>query len=134
VLTTTRLYLNPMRREPGELTEGELVGRVYQQARCAVSRVEPDQWFPVAMDVTKARDQAADAIAVCAACPVRADCLEFALRHGSDVGAHGIWGGLVEAERLYLRHRWLAGTSVAEFLREVPVPAQPVGGWVHDRS
>ena len=78
MLTTARLYLNPMRHEPGELTEGELVGRVSQQARCAVSRVEPDQWFPVAMDVTKARDQAADAIAVCAACPVRAYCLEFA--------------------------------------------------------
>ena len=64
------------------------------------------------MDVTKARDQAADAIAVCAACPVRADCLEFALRHGSDVGAHGICGGLAEAERLYLRHGgWLVPPS-----------------------
>src|SRR5438067_2188305 len=75
VLTTARPHLDLVRREPGGLTEGELAGRVYQQARCAVSRIDPDQWFPVAMDVARARDQAADAIAVCAACPVRADCL-----------------------------------------------------------
>jgi WhiB family redox-sensing transcriptional regulator len=118
VLTTARPHLDLVRREPGGLTEGELAGRVYQQARCAVSRIDPDQWFPVAMDVIRARDQAADAIAVCAACPVRADCLEFALRHGSGLGAHGVWGGLVEGERLSLRRRWLAGTTVAEFLRE----------------
>jgi WhiB family transcriptional regulator, redox-sensing transcriptional regulator len=33
---------------------------------------------------------------ICTYCPVRDDCLEFALRVRE---AHGIWGGLTEAER-----------------------------------
>lgn len=41
-----------------------------------------------------------------------------AAQHGSDFGAHGVWGGLVEGERQGLRRRWLTGTTVAEFLRE----------------
>jgi hypothetical protein len=44
-------------------------------------------------------------IAVCMACPVRALCLELSLRYW-DVGQHGVWGGLVPAERTRLRHRW----------------------------
>jgi hypothetical protein len=92
------------------LTDRELAGRVYRQARCAGSCLDPDEWFPITPDVAKARDQAANAIAICA------DCLELSLRHLSDTGAHGVWGGLVEGERRALRRRWLAGTSVSEFL------------------
>jgi WhiB family transcriptional regulator, redox-sensing transcriptional regulator len=117
------------RREPRDLTDGELAGRVYRQARCAGSPVDPDDWFPVTHDVAKARDQAAQAIAVCARCPVRPDCLELSLRHACGIGAHGVWGGLVEEERRSLRRRWLAGTSVTEFLtgaRSGPVqPGEP---------
>ena len=39
---------------------------------------------------------------VCAGCPVRQPCLEFALRHGE---VHGIWGGLTERDRRSLRTR-----------------------------
>ena len=85
-----------VRREPHDLTDGELAGRVYRLARCAGSRVDPDDWFPVTRDVAKARDQATHAIAVCARCPVRPDCLELSLRHAFGVGAHGVGGGLVE--------------------------------------
>ena len=117
------------RRELRDLTDGELAGRVYRQARCAGSPVDPDDWFPVTHDVAKARDQAAQAIAVCARCPVRPDCLELSLRHACGIGAHGVWGGLVEEERRSLRRRWLAGTSVTEFLtgaRSGPVqPGEP---------
>ena len=109
-----------VRREPHDLTDGELAGRVYRLARCAGSRVDPDDWFPVTRDVAKARDQAAHAIAVCARCPVRPDCLELSLRHAFGVGAHGVWGGLVEEERRAVRRRWLAGTSVTEFLQDQP--------------
>jgi WhiB family redox-sensing transcriptional regulator len=49
--------------------------------------------------------EAAGAIAVCAACPVRPDCLELSLRYASGIGAYGVWGGLVEAERRALRRR-----------------------------
>jgi WhiB family redox-sensing transcriptional regulator len=41
-----------------------------------------------------------DAKAVCACCPVRAQCLDFALRLKV---AHGVWGGLSERERRSLR-------------------------------
>jgi WhiB family redox-sensing transcriptional regulator len=61
--------------------------------------------------------EAAGAIAVCAACPVRRDCLELSLRYASGIGAYGVWGGLVEAERRVLRRRWLRGDSVTDFLR-----------------
>ena len=97
-------------------TDGELAGRVYGQARCASSCLDPDEWFPLALDVAKARDQAANAIAICTDCPVRADCLELSLRHPFDIGAYGVWGGLVEGERRALRRQWLAGTRVTEFL------------------
>jgi hypothetical protein len=50
--------------------------------------------------------EAARAIAVCEACPVSAECLELSLRHWS-VGQHGVWSGLVTAERVALRSRWL---------------------------
>lgn len=33
---------------------------------------------------------------VCQACPVQADCLDYAVRIGQ---RHGIWGGLSERER-----------------------------------
>ncbi len=109
-----------VRCEPHDLTGAELADRVYQLARCAGSRVDPDDWFPVARDAAKARDEAAHAIAVCARCPVRPDCLELSMRHASGVGAHGVWGGLVEEERRAIRRRWLAGTSITEFVQDQP--------------
>jgi WhiB family redox-sensing transcriptional regulator len=44
----------------------------------------------------------AKAKAICAVCPVRADCLDFALRVRE---THGIWGGLNEQERRQLLRR-----------------------------
>jgi len=106
-----------VQREPHDLTDRELAGRLYRLARCASSRVDPDAWFPMTWDVAKARDQAAHAIAVCARCPVRPDCLELSLRQSFGIGSHGVWGGLVEEERRAIRRAWLAGTSVTEFLQ-----------------
>jgi WhiB family redox-sensing transcriptional regulator len=106
-----------LRREPHDVTDRELLGRVYRLARCAGPDLNPDDWFPVAQEAAMARDQAARAIAVCARCPVRPDCLELSLRSTAGIGAHGVWGGLVEEERRSVRRRWLAGTSVTEILR-----------------
>ena len=40
---------------------------------------------------------------ICATCPVRVECLEYAIRIRE---THGIWGGLNELERrLLIRHR-----------------------------
>jgi WhiB family redox-sensing transcriptional regulator len=48
----------------------------------------------------EARESAAKA--VCASCPVRAECLSHALRHSV---IYGIWGGLNKAERSLERRR-----------------------------
>ena len=84
------------------LTDRALWVRVIRHARCADSCLDPDQWFPVSMGIDKARQEAAAAITVCTACLVRAECLVLSLRHW-DIGQHGVWGGLVAAERAALR-------------------------------
>jgi hypothetical protein len=40
----------------------------------------------------------------------------MSLRHWAVVGQHGIWGGLVEAERDALRREWLNGVPVTALL------------------
>ena len=35
-------------------------------------------------------------------------------------GEHGIWGGLVEADRAGARASWLAGTPVTALLKTIP--------------
>jgi len=121
VLPTARPHL--VRCEPGELSDSDLASLVYRHGRCVGSGVDPDQWFPVASDVVTAREEAADAIDVCVSCPVRAQCLEYSLRHGSDFGVYGVWGGMVEGERRLLRGRWLGGTRVTEFLDQAETRA-----------
>ncbi len=102
---------------PAELTDRELLQDVTSPlARCTGGAIDPDDWFPVTADMQKARAQAARAIALCAVCPVRAECLELSLRHWQGAGRHGVWGGLVEAERSMLRPQWLAGVAVAALL------------------
>ena len=78
--------------------------RVIRHARCTGSSLDPDQWFPVSAEIGKARQEAAAAITVCTACPVRAECLALSLRHW-EIGQHGVWGGLVAAERAALLRR-----------------------------
>jgi len=107
----TTVSPRPVQCRSGEPNDRELFGRVYRQARCATSCLDPDEWFPLTADVGRARVQAARAIAICAGCPVRADCLELSLRHSSGIGAHGVWGGLVVEERRALRRRRLAGVA-----------------------
>jgi WhiB family redox-sensing transcriptional regulator len=42
------------------------------------------------------RDREGKAKAICAGCPVRIECLEYALRTRE---SHGVWGGMNEYER-----------------------------------
>jgi len=51
---------------------------------------------PDAEFVTARRDREANAKAICARCPVRPDCLAYALATGE---AYGVWGGATEDER-----------------------------------
>ena len=49
-------------------------------------------------------ESAGPARRVCAACPVREPCLDYAVTNRI---SHGIWGGLTERERRALRSRWV---------------------------
>ena len=114
------------------LTDDAWWARVAGQARCADSGLDPDQWYPVSIEPAQARHEAAAAIAVCARCPGRAQCLELSLRHW-DIGQHGIWGGLVATDRAHLRRRWLAdhrgrrGTAVSGMIVRPSFPPVPFG-------
>jgi hypothetical protein len=93
-----------MRAVPGPFTDQSLWTQVVTHARCAEGGLDPDEWFPVSAEARIARQEAALAIAVCAACPVRGQCLALSLRYW-DIGQHGVWGGLVAADRARLRAR-----------------------------
>jgi WhiB family transcriptional regulator, redox-sensing transcriptional regulator len=71
------------------------------QHRAACRDEDPELFFPVSELGPGAR-QVARAKAVCARCPVRAECLAYALEYGLD---HGIFGGLTERERRRVRRR-----------------------------
>lgn len=51
---------------------------------------DPDLFFP------STREEEATALALCASCPVRAECLDYAIEAGE---RFGVWGGLTEKQR-----------------------------------
>ena len=65
---------------------------------------DPELFFPVT-ETGAAASQLARAKAVCAGCPVRDQCLQFALDSGQ---AFGVWGGTTGEERRRLRRRQMA--------------------------
>lgn len=67
----------------------------------ACQSADPDVFFPIS-ETGPALGQAARAKAVCTACPVRCNCLRYALAAGP---LQGVWGGLTEDERRLLRQR-----------------------------
>ena len=58
--------------------------------RAACRGVDPDIFYPVT------DEEADDAKAICAGCPVQQACLEWALTHRE---SDGVWGGATERER-----------------------------------
>lgn len=62
----------------------------HQDAPCAY--VDPELWFPDKGESTKA------AKAICRRCPVRAECLDYALTWHQ---RFGVWGGLRERRALH---------------------------------
>lgn len=70
-------------------------------ARGACRDSDPELFFPVT-EVGPSAAQLVRAKAVCGRCPVRAECLEFALSSGQDFG---IWGGTTRDERRLIRRR-----------------------------
>lgn len=104
-------------RAPRGMTDVELARLLYSgQARCTDSGLDTAAWFPASKNVDVAHAQAAPAIALCNACPLRTECLEFSMRYWYRGGEEGVWAGLVGPERLTLRARWLSGESPGELL------------------
>jgi WhiB family redox-sensing transcriptional regulator len=60
--------------------------------------VDPDLFFPISVS-GRGGEQADRAREVCARCPVRSECLDFALRTRQ---MHGVWGGTTAEERYLL--------------------------------
>jgi WhiB family redox-sensing transcriptional regulator len=69
-----------------------------QEGLCA--QTDPEAFYPEKGGTTRA------AKAVCGACPVRTECLTYALESGE---RFGVWGGMSERER---RRLLKSGTSV----------------------
>lgn len=65
----------------------------WEAAACRTA--DPDMFFSVSA-VGPGRDEIARAKAVCAACLVRRECLQFAIATRQE---HGVWGGTTEEER-----------------------------------
>jgi Transcription factor WhiB len=60
---------------------------------------------------------------ICASCPVRQQCLDYAISHGI---VHGIWGGLAERDRRALRTRHV---SAARRERDTAIAAAAAVGY-----
>jgi WhiB family transcriptional regulator, redox-sensing transcriptional regulator len=67
--------------------------------RAACCEVDPEIFFPVSTTGAAVR-QIHEARAICARCPVAADCLDWAQRMGL---GDGVWGGTTPEERRALR-------------------------------
>lgn len=71
-----------------------------ERAVCATE--DPELWYPLGIPGHRTGDNLAQeqlAKSICAACPVRRDCADTALKTGDE---HGISGGLNEVERTAL--------------------------------
>jgi WhiB family transcriptional regulator, redox-sensing transcriptional regulator len=60
------------------------------QERALCAQIDPEMWFPEKGGSTS------DAKKVCLGCPVRDECLTYALNHDE---RFGVWGGCSERER-----------------------------------
>lgn len=58
------------------------------------ARGNPEDWFPTERMARKAADE------LCEGCPVRTQCLTFAVESGEEFG---VWGGSTEEDRRALR-------------------------------
>lgn len=97
------LEAEPVPGDLGVLPPGLLPDRPWV-ARALCAGMEPEVFFPEGVDGPALLD-VANAKAVCANCPVREECLDWALRIGE---AHGIWGGTTPSERRMLRRARVA--------------------------
>lgn len=63
---------------------------------------DPELWFPVTNSPDRKRKYELEPKLICRSCPVRSECLTYALDAQEE---YGIWGGLNEEERRELSSR-----------------------------
>lgn len=96
--TTAPLLRDPYAPRPSrEAGDGDWLA----DPRVACREQDPELFFPAGHEGPSVL-QAAAAKQVCASCPLRRQCLEYALAGGVTTD-YGIWGGTTEDERRELR-------------------------------
>ena len=81
------------------MTRTEFLALLAKKGLCR--DLDPDLWFPDADErTTEYADQAHVAIAVCNACPVKTECLDYGVEHE----VYGIWGGTTPSQRREMRN------------------------------
>lgn len=65
---------------------------------------DPNMFFPIGT-TGPAVGMIEKAMAICVACSVKEECLQYALETNQEAG---VWGGYPEDDRRRLRKRWLA--------------------------
>ncbi len=84
-----RMHVEPSILDELAIVDEELSDDWRQRAECA--------HYTGLVDFFPARGESArEAKAICAACPVQRECLDYALQSEA---AYGVWGGLTERER-----------------------------------
>lgn len=89
------------------------------RAAGACATADPDLFFPAGHGI-KTDKQTHTAIQICAGCPVRRQCLEFAVNMGE---LYGIWGGTTPEERMREHRAELARRRAARRRAEPEQPA-----------
>jgi WhiB family transcriptional regulator, redox-sensing transcriptional regulator len=89
-------------RQAGRQEKEDVLTDWRETARC--KEMDPDLFFPVGT-TGPALLQIEAAKAVCRQCDVRQECLQYALDSNQE---YGIWGGLTEEERRYMRRELTA--------------------------
>lgn len=74
------------------------------QDRALCAEADPELFFPG----NGHADHAEDAKQVCRACPVKAECLDYALATGQE---YGVWGGTSEQERRRMKRQPALGEA-----------------------
>jgi WhiB family redox-sensing transcriptional regulator len=87
----------------------------------ACRHADPDLFFPVSGS-GPSLDQVIQAKVICAGCPVRLQCLAFALATRQD---HGVWGGMSEEERRPRQGKRLPGPDTRARPRRASPAADP---------
>ena len=84
----------------------------------ACRNADPELFFPVGTTGDALEDTEA-AIALCRRCPVREECLEYAMATNQ---RDGIWGARTEEDRRRMRSAWVAARRLREQAVGAPAP------------